>query len=528
MAGAVRLRRGSVIVFLVLALACAAGTLWLWRSRQPLPDVQHTHAPDADGVEPAMAQQITLLFRDFEEFENRLVEAAQAWSQALPGVQILIVGDRVPYPPLQLPVALRDTVRISSASFDVRHSEAQTVQDLHISTPYTLVLPDNTFPAEASSAERLRATLVFLNSQDEAGVVGAFLPSSSAAATECSHVEFAVRNWTVTLQQHPAAGPVPLLAAAGRKWRGCDAVDSPHAVLLLRTPSLVATQWTQFRPLVWGLALRLNVLQGHKLVAPVSADGAAEQPWVKLHPGLFSTPHNAEKSQRLLRERLKAMYQRFGIKLVRRATTKGGDEWWGCSRNTARCFGTIVDDRPEYLQAGRWTPPCCMRNLHETIRYVVHTLEACSARYWLEGGSLLGAARHGSVIPWDYDADLGIHMDDVDHCPPLAAAKRNGQHEDQGFVWEKAREGEFYRVQFSRFNHMHVDIFPFYEKDGTMTKDTWFASHRQDMPFPAAFISPLEKINFVGIPVSVPNKHVAFLELKFGAGVVDHPKYPGD
>jgi hypothetical protein len=39
-----------------------------------------------------------------------------------------------------------------------------------------------------------------------------------------------------------------------------------------------------------------------------------------------------------------------------------------------------------------------------------------------------------------------------------------------GFIWEKATEGDFYRVQYSASNHVHVDIFPFYELDGVMTK----------------------------------------------------------
>ena len=37
-------------------------------------------------------------------------------------------------------------------------------------------------------------------------------------------------------------------------------------------------------------------------------------------------------------------------------------------------------------------------------------------------------------------------------------------------MWEKAREGDFFRVQFSATNHLHVDIFPFYEANGVMTK----------------------------------------------------------
>ena len=72
------------------------------------------------------------------------------------------------------------------------------------------------------------------------------------------------------------------------------------------------------------------------------------------------------------------------------------------------------------------TPPCCLDHLRETIQYTVSVLEACGARYWLEGGSLLGAARNGDIIPWDYDVDLGTSTAEVcaltivcgaRHCP---------------------------------------------------------------------------------------------------------------
>ena len=40
-----------------------------------------------------------------------------------------------------------------------------------------------------------------------------------------------------------------------------------------------------------------------------------------------------------------------------------------------------------------------------------------------------------------------------------------------------------------------ADIFPFYEKNGIMTKDTWFETHRQDTEFPVHYLQPLEKMS---------------------------------
>ena len=38
--------------------------------------------------------------------------------------------------------------------------------------------------------------------------------------------------------------------------------------------------------------------------------------------------------------------------------------------------------------------------------------EKYQLRYWLDGGSLLGAFRHGGLIPWDDDLDVGIFEKD--------------------------------------------------------------------------------------------------------------------
>lgn len=217
------------------------------------------------------------------------------------------------------------------------------------------------------------------------------------------------------------------------------------------------------------------------------------------------------------------MLRSLGIRLV---SWEGGRlEWFGCSKESARCFGTVAGDTPAYLYEGRWTPPCCLRALRETARYVVGVLEAAGVRYWLEGGSLLGAARHGDIIPWDYDVDLGIYLEDVGNCEQLRGAEAGSVVDERGFVWEKAVEGDFFRVQYSENNHLHVDLWPFYPRNGVMTKDTWL-DHRQDVEFPEHFLQPLVPLPFAGFMAQAPNNYRRFLELKFGPGVIENPEYP--
>jgi len=157
---------------------------------------------------------------------------------------------------------------------------------------------------------------------------------------------------------------------------------------------------------------------------------------------------------------------------------------------------------------------------------VFKRLREAGVRYWLEGGSLMGAVRHGDILPWDYDVDIGFMRDDIHRLSFLSKAAAGQTVDDQGFSWEKSNNGDFYRVQYSPINHLHVDLFPFYERNGTMTKDSWFATHKQDREFPAHFLKPLATIRFVDELVSAPNNIHDFLELKFGEGAIENPEYP--
>lgn len=220
--------------------------------------------------------------------------------------------------------------------------------------------------------------------------------------------------------------------------------------------------------------------------------------------------------------RLKHLYSTFNIKQV---NTDGIIQWYGCNRETSRCFPTVLNSIPSYLYEGRWTPPCCLENLRKTAIHVFNSLDEAGVRYWLESGSLLAAMRSGDILPWDHDVDIGVNRDDINRCSWLAKARNRAVVDNEGFLWERATESNFFRVHFSRKNRIHVNLLPFYSKNGSMTKDSWFTNHR-NMEFPDHFLHPMSSIEFIGRHVPSPNNIRDFLEMKFGKGSIENPRYP--
>jgi hypothetical protein len=55
---------------------------------------------------------------------------------------------------------------------------------------------------------------------------------------------------------------------------------------------------------------------------------------------------------------------------------------------------------------------------HNSIRIILGEIHAAcrehKIRYWICGGTMLGAYRDGNIIPWDDDADICIHEEDVE------------------------------------------------------------------------------------------------------------------
>lgn len=116
----------------------------------------------------------------------------------------------------------------------------------------------------------------------------------------------------------------------------------------------------------------------------------------------------------------------------------------------------------------------------DLLKEAIRVIEKHNLRYFLIGGTTLGAVRHGGFIPWDDDIDIAMPRKDYDKFMKLSE-EFTGKYFLQNFETDpkypynfaKLRNSEttFKEKQFShiKMNHgVYIDIFPM---DGISTKE---------------------------------------------------------
>ncbi|HSX26434.1 MAG TPA: LicD family protein [Chlamydiales bacterium] len=169
--------------------------------------------------------------------------------------------------------------------------------------------------------------------------------------------------------------------------------------------------------------------------------------------------------------------------------------------------------------------------LMQAVYDVAALLEQQQIPHWLDFGSLLGAYRHGSMIPWDPDVDIGMLSVDHENVRRILQTLDPKKYALQN--WSCAREpGLFLRVLIKEENS-YLDLYHYKIEPGNETliykyswadspwvwKDTKEREIVQQIPIPLDDFFPLKKVQFGNRLVSSPAHLDSALHQMYGGRI---------
>ena len=158
------------------------------------------------------------------------------------------------------------------------------------------------------------------------------------------------------------------------------------------------------------------------------------------------------------------------------------------------------------------------RNLYQiaatrAIEAAVKKLRASGLKWWAEGGTCLGAVRHGDAIPHDTDVDFMILMEDKDKV----AAFRQSLEDDKDFHYLHTFGTPENGYEFSFANHgVKIDFFFAYEEGDKLWYSSWYGAEQLFYDLPKCLFDDLKEIEMQGVKFFIPNPPEEYLTLLYG------------
>ena len=153
-----------------------------------------------------------------------------------------------------------------------------------------------------------------------------------------------------------------------------------------------------------------------------------------------------------------------------------------------------------------------MRNFDEVANKEKLPYIACA-------GTLLGAIRHGKIIPWDDDLDVIVDVNDMDHLTSTVFPLLY----ERGFIIERGVMTNNYRLLKSGTKYPYMDVF-FYKKKGKnyVPKSDYYAlMYPKEKKLPLNMIFPLKRYKLGDIQISSVAKPREYLKKIYSPKVFD-------
>jgi hypothetical protein len=148
-------------------------------------------------------------------------------------------------------------------------------------------------------------------------------------------------------------------------------------------------------------------------------------------------------------------------------------------------------------------PGCCTEHLLELVDFAHELLAEHDIVHWLDFGTLLGAVRDGSLIPWDWDADFGILARDRERVLALRDEIEAAGH--SVYLGEPAA----IRLYYSESNQISLDLWMWHERGDVLVSEDenplilWPGMHDRTS-FPAAYVADLGEVELAGRGLPAP------------------------
>jgi fukutin-related protein len=184
--------------------------------------------------------------------------------------------------------------------------------------------------------------------------------------------------------------------------------------------------------------------------------------------------------------------------------------FYGCEKNTKSCIGQIFNNIPFYVYLKRMTPPCCFLKLEAVFHYLVEELESTGIRYWLDNSALKNAIELNDLAKDAFEIDISFNFNDYNRSSALKRCFDSRPFTDlSGFYWQKATDGQYLKVQFSKINEIRVNLLPFEIKNDKVVPKGFYGPKAKE--FSVEFLHPMSNLFFLGRNVFAPNNSPTYL-----------------